>query len=594
MRELIQREFADVIVNPHDPQTIYKILQFLDWDDDGEIDFNEFLLLVFRVAKACYWYRSKAPCLLQRTKLTASDKSLQDLEVKNRESHRNQQEEERKTCESNHHPPGEHELQQDTRINELETLEEMGSHHQQRNTQSRNNAKRSTELGEPVLQVYEERSQEPQDRCNSQRRRQPAKLDRQGDVQLQKHSNLQAHHAELEADERQNQERPQPKQLAEVRSHNQIHEPQPLPNQCKSHEPNEPALQAYDQKKHHSQEADRVSYNQPHKAELLTEERSRDHLHEPEQFELEDRSRHRHELQFLDSRCLHQSYIQEPIQIDLRYSKTRELERDISEQRRNKEYQLKKPKRERRIDGQRELELEVYEHFSHQTRDREERGATRDQREARKSRDHETHETEDNGRRAHDSITYERTQESTVVAAEADVKIHRISWEIEPREDGERRVCLRDHHEPVDERRICQERQREEPERERRIDHQPELELDVYEPHSHQTREREDRGATSDQKDAPKRCDHQKYEPEDNGRRPHELAQYERKRESAVVAAEAGVKFKELEPRENLERRDHPCERQEPENERSICPERERDDPKQKRRIKHQQHMVVF
>uniref|UniRef100_A0A8C8ATE9 EF-hand domain-containing protein n=1 Tax=Otus sunia TaxID=257818 RepID=A0A8C8ATE9_9STRI len=44
---------------PRDPQTIDKILQFLEWDGDGEIDFNEFLLLVFRVAKACYWYLQK-------------------------------------------------------------------------------------------------------------------------------------------------------------------------------------------------------------------------------------------------------------------------------------------------------------------------------------------------------------------------------------------------------------------------------------------------------------------------------------------------------------------------------------------------------
>uniref|UniRef100_A0A8C0BWM6 S100/CaBP-9k-type calcium binding subdomain domain-containing protein n=1 Tax=Buteo japonicus TaxID=224669 RepID=A0A8C0BWM6_9AVES len=56
MKEFIQREF------PHDPQTIDKILQFLEWDGDREIDFNEFLLLVFRVAKACYWYLPKGPC----------------------------------------------------------------------------------------------------------------------------------------------------------------------------------------------------------------------------------------------------------------------------------------------------------------------------------------------------------------------------------------------------------------------------------------------------------------------------------------------------------------------------------------------------
>uniref|UniRef100_A0A803XYH8 EF-hand domain-containing protein n=1 Tax=Meleagris gallopavo TaxID=9103 RepID=A0A803XYH8_MELGA len=50
MKEFIQKEFADAIV----VSTIDKILQFLEWDGDGEIDFNEFLLLVFRVAKACY------------------------------------------------------------------------------------------------------------------------------------------------------------------------------------------------------------------------------------------------------------------------------------------------------------------------------------------------------------------------------------------------------------------------------------------------------------------------------------------------------------------------------------------------------------
>uniref|UniRef100_A0A8C6ZS31 EF-hand domain-containing protein n=1 Tax=Nothoprocta perdicaria TaxID=30464 RepID=A0A8C6ZS31_NOTPE len=45
--------------NPHDSQTIDKILHFLEWDGDGKIDFNEFLFLVFRVAKACYWYLQK-------------------------------------------------------------------------------------------------------------------------------------------------------------------------------------------------------------------------------------------------------------------------------------------------------------------------------------------------------------------------------------------------------------------------------------------------------------------------------------------------------------------------------------------------------
>uniref|UniRef100_A0A8C0ZAZ0 S100/CaBP-9k-type calcium binding subdomain domain-containing protein n=1 Tax=Cyanistes caeruleus TaxID=156563 RepID=A0A8C0ZAZ0_CYACU len=54
MRELIQREFADSLV-------VSKILQFLEWDGDGDIDFNEFLLLVFRVAKCPGAFHHRVP-----------------------------------------------------------------------------------------------------------------------------------------------------------------------------------------------------------------------------------------------------------------------------------------------------------------------------------------------------------------------------------------------------------------------------------------------------------------------------------------------------------------------------------------------------
>uniref|UniRef100_A0A8C5IW78 EF-hand domain-containing protein n=1 Tax=Junco hyemalis TaxID=40217 RepID=A0A8C5IW78_JUNHY len=103
MRELIQREFADSL-KPHDPQTIEKILQFLEWDGDGDIDFNEFLLLVFRVAKCCFWFQPRAPFLVQRTKLLTSGKSLREPEFRSRGSRRQlqeEEEEERQTWERN-------------------------------------------------------------------------------------------------------------------------------------------------------------------------------------------------------------------------------------------------------------------------------------------------------------------------------------------------------------------------------------------------------------------------------------------------------------------------------------------------------------
>ncbi|XP_009576948.1 PREDICTED: trichohyalin-like, partial [Fulmarus glacialis] len=356
MKEFLQKEFADVIANPHDPQTIDKILQFLEWDGDGEIDFNEFLLLVFRVAKACYCYLPKGPCLLQKTKVTTSGKSLREPEIKNRESHRQLQEEEQQTCESNHHTPCEPELQRDTRVNELETLEETGSHHQQRNTQSRNDAKRNREPREPIPQVYEERSQEPCDQRKSQRRRQPPEPDRREDVQLCKHGSLQAHEPGLQADKRQNQEGPQSEQMADVRSRSQNHEPQPLPNRWSSHQPHEPALPGYDQKNQRPQEADRGSHNQPRKPELLTEERSRYHLRELEQKALEHSSHQPCEPECLDSRRPHQSYIQEPLELDLRYYETCEIERGIYEQGNNQEDEIEYPASERDIHQEQECE----------------------------------------------------------------------------------------------------------------------------------------------------------------------------------------------------------------------------------------------
>ncbi|NXL40691.1 RPTN protein, partial [Glaucidium brasilianum] len=476
MKQFIEREFADAMAKPRDPQTIDKILQFLEWDGDGEIDFNEFLIVVFRVAKSCYWYLPKGPCLLQRT--------------------------------------------------ELKT-----------------------------------------------------------------------------------------KQLADVRSRSQTCEPQPLPNRWSSRQPQEAALQANDQKNQRPQEADKGSHKERRKHELLGEVKNRYHVRELEQKELEHRSHQPHEPESLDSTRPHQSYIEEPLELDLRNNDTCEAERetcdqvkkedqkitsqesekDIHQDEKQEEQQLSV--RERRTDRQRDLEVEVYERRSQQTREREEQGATRDPRENSERRECQRRDPDKDGRRQRETVRYERTREAAVAAAEADVRIRRVTREREPREKVERRECARDSAEQEGERRVCREGEREEPLRERRTDRQWDLDVGVYERRSRQTREREERGATRDPRETCERRECQRRDPEDDGRRQRETVRYERTRETAVAAAEADVRIRrvtrEREPRDDVARRECARDCAEPEEERRVCREGEREEPLRERRFNHQRELDV-
>nr|XP_031362736.1 trichohyalin-like [Lonchura striata domestica] len=547
MRELIQREFADSLVKPHDPQTIEKILQFLEWDGDGNIDFNEFLLLVFRVAKCCFWFQPRAPFLVQRTKLPTSGKSFREPEFRSRGSRRQlqeeeeeEEEEERQTWERNREVG----LQGDLRVREVEILEETRRDQQERHRRSG----RDTEpRGELIPREFQERSQELCEQQERWRRRQPPEPERR-------------------EGERRDREGLQEEETADVRTGRQRREPQPRPDRWSCQEPGR------DERTQRPRGADGEGDNRPREPESLREERSRHRRRELEQRELEGRSCRAAELECPESRRPHQSYLEEPLEIELG-----ERGRAEPEERGHR----RRTRRERESAGRgRELELEVSES---RTREREEEVAARNLRETRERREREIRDLDDDGRRQRESVRYEREREISVAAAEADVRVQR-----EIRERGEE-LRRRERPRECEERRICPRRDREEPLRKGRIDRERDLEVS-----EHRTREREEEVAAINLRETRERREREIRELDDDGRRRQEV--YDRRREISVAAAEADVRVRrEIQERgEELRRKERPREgEEEAEPGRRISRVREREEALRERRIDRERELEL-
>ncbi|XP_031824583.1 cornulin-like [Sarcophilus harrisii] len=54
LKQLLHQEFGDALQKPGHSETADKILQLLDKDGDGTVDFSEFVLLIFSIVRACY------------------------------------------------------------------------------------------------------------------------------------------------------------------------------------------------------------------------------------------------------------------------------------------------------------------------------------------------------------------------------------------------------------------------------------------------------------------------------------------------------------------------------------------------------------
>ncbi|XP_065802880.1 filaggrin-2-like [Muntiacus reevesi] len=62
LKELLENEFGQILKNPDDPDTVDIIMQNLDQDHNKKVEFTEYLLMIFKLTRACNKIVSKDYC----------------------------------------------------------------------------------------------------------------------------------------------------------------------------------------------------------------------------------------------------------------------------------------------------------------------------------------------------------------------------------------------------------------------------------------------------------------------------------------------------------------------------------------------------
>ncbi|KAG3281569.1 hypothetical protein H1C71_032231, partial [Ictidomys tridecemlineatus] len=87
LKQLLLTEFGDILQRPNDPKTVENILTLLDQDLDGQVDFQEYLLLVFQLVQVCHRKLGKKSCGHRTSQQEEGQEVTQDAGRTHRQKH---------------------------------------------------------------------------------------------------------------------------------------------------------------------------------------------------------------------------------------------------------------------------------------------------------------------------------------------------------------------------------------------------------------------------------------------------------------------------------------------------------------------------